>query len=130
MLDVSQEHRARADQQDTLGAEPAPGRERAERGRVAQVREQVGLHEADPLGTDTGGCDGEHLRGRVDSGDLARVAEQGAAALRVLPEMPLYARVDGVVRDGSLIVTAGPERVGEIAAARIAASACSASPAR
>ena len=32
------------------------------------------------------------------------VAEQGAAALRVLPEMPLYARVDGVVRDGALIV--------------------------
>ena len=32
------------------------------------------------------------------------VAEQGAAALAVLPEMPLYARVDGVVRDGSLIV--------------------------
>jgi hypothetical protein len=24
--------------------------------------------------------------------------------LRVLPEMPLYARVDGVVRDGALIV--------------------------
>ncbi|HZX88259.1 MAG TPA: hypothetical protein VFF19_32090 [Reyranella sp.] len=34
----------------------------------------------------------------------SEVAEQGAAALRVLPEMPLYARVDGVVRDGSLIV--------------------------
>jgi len=32
------------------------------------------------------------------------VAEQGAAALRALPELPLYARVDGVVRDGSLIV--------------------------
>jgi glutathione synthase/RimK-type ligase-like ATP-grasp enzyme len=32
------------------------------------------------------------------------VAKQGAAALRVLPEMPLYARVDGVVRDGALIV--------------------------
>lgn len=32
------------------------------------------------------------------------VAEQGAAALRVLPEMPLYARVDGVVRNGVLIV--------------------------
>jgi glutathione synthase/RimK-type ligase-like ATP-grasp enzyme len=32
------------------------------------------------------------------------VAEQGAAALGVLPEMPLYARVDGVVRDGALIV--------------------------
>jgi glutathione synthase/RimK-type ligase-like ATP-grasp enzyme len=32
------------------------------------------------------------------------VTEQGAAALRVLPEMPLYARVDGVVRDGALIV--------------------------
>jgi glutathione synthase/RimK-type ligase-like ATP-grasp enzyme len=32
------------------------------------------------------------------------VAEQGAAELRVLPEMPLYARVDGVVRDGALIV--------------------------
>lgn len=32
------------------------------------------------------------------------VAEQGAAALRALPEPPLYARVDGVVRDGALIV--------------------------
>jgi glutathione synthase/RimK-type ligase-like ATP-grasp enzyme len=32
------------------------------------------------------------------------VAEQGAAALRALPEMPLYARVDGVVRNGALIV--------------------------
>ncbi len=32
------------------------------------------------------------------------VAGQGAAVLRVLPEMPLYARVDGVVRDGTLVV--------------------------
>jgi glutathione synthase/RimK-type ligase-like ATP-grasp enzyme len=32
------------------------------------------------------------------------VTEQGAAALRALPESPLYARVDGVVRDGTLIV--------------------------
>jgi glutathione synthase/RimK-type ligase-like ATP-grasp enzyme len=32
------------------------------------------------------------------------VAEQGVTALRVLPEMPLYARVDGVVREGALIV--------------------------
>jgi glutathione synthase/RimK-type ligase-like ATP-grasp enzyme len=32
------------------------------------------------------------------------VAEQGAACLATLPEMPLYARVDGVVRDGALIV--------------------------
>ena len=32
------------------------------------------------------------------------VTEQGAAALRTLPELPLYARVDGVVRDGQLIV--------------------------
>jgi glutathione synthase/RimK-type ligase-like ATP-grasp enzyme len=32
------------------------------------------------------------------------VAEQGVAALRALPETPLYARVDGVVRDGALIV--------------------------
>jgi len=32
------------------------------------------------------------------------VTEQGAAALRALPELPLYARVDGVVRDGALIV--------------------------
>jgi len=32
------------------------------------------------------------------------VAQQGAACLRALPEMPLYARVDGVVRDGVLIV--------------------------
>jgi glutathione synthase/RimK-type ligase-like ATP-grasp enzyme len=32
------------------------------------------------------------------------VTEQGAAALRTLPELPLYARVDGVVRDGVLIV--------------------------
>ncbi len=33
------------------------------------------------------------------------VTEQGAAALRVLPERPLYARVDGVVRGDALIVT-------------------------
>jgi len=48
---------------------------------VAAVRgpgEEVGLHEADPLGTDPGGRDGEHLRGGVDGGDLARVAEQVA----------------------------------------------------
>ena len=32
------------------------------------------------------------------------VRGQGAAALRALPETPLYARVDGVVRDGALIV--------------------------
>jgi len=32
------------------------------------------------------------------------VTDQGAAALRTLPEVPLYARVDGVVRDGALIV--------------------------
>ncbi|MSP76471.1 MAG: glutathione synthetase [Rhodospirillaceae bacterium] len=32
------------------------------------------------------------------------VTEQGAACLRTLPEMPLYARVDGVVRGGELIV--------------------------
>lgn len=34
----------------------------------------------------------------------AAVTEQGAACLAALPEMPLYARVDGVVRDGALIV--------------------------
>jgi glutathione synthase/RimK-type ligase-like ATP-grasp enzyme len=32
------------------------------------------------------------------------VQGQGAACLAALPEMPLYARVDGVVRDGQLIV--------------------------
>ncbi len=32
------------------------------------------------------------------------VTEQGTTCLRALPEMPLYARVDGVVRDGQLIV--------------------------
>lgn len=32
------------------------------------------------------------------------IVGQGAAALRALPERPLYARVDGVVRDGQLIV--------------------------
>jgi glutathione synthase/RimK-type ligase-like ATP-grasp enzyme len=32
------------------------------------------------------------------------VVEQGAAALRTLPEVPLYARIDGVVRDDALIV--------------------------
>ena len=32
------------------------------------------------------------------------MAGQGATALRCLPERPLYARVDGVVRDGVLIV--------------------------
>jgi glutathione synthase/RimK-type ligase-like ATP-grasp enzyme len=32
------------------------------------------------------------------------IQEQGAKALRQLPEMPLYARVDGVVRDGALVV--------------------------
>ena len=34
----------------------------------------------------------------------AAVQAQGAACLAALPEMPLYARVDGVVRDGQLIV--------------------------
>lgn len=34
----------------------------------------------------------------------AAVIEQGAACLAVLPERPLYARVDGIVRDGTLIV--------------------------
>lgn len=34
----------------------------------------------------------------------AAVTEQGAACLAALPERPLYARVDGVVRDGTLIV--------------------------
>ena len=33
-----------------------------------------------------------------------QVAQQGAACLATLPELPLYARVDGVVRDGVLIV--------------------------
>jgi glutathione synthase/RimK-type ligase-like ATP-grasp enzyme len=33
-----------------------------------------------------------------------RVQEEGAAALRVLPQLPLYARVGGVLRDGRLIV--------------------------
>ena len=32
------------------------------------------------------------------------VTDQGAACLRTLPELPLYARVDGVLRDGQLIV--------------------------
>jgi glutathione synthase/RimK-type ligase-like ATP-grasp enzyme len=32
------------------------------------------------------------------------VTDQGAACLAVLPELPLYARVDGVVRDGVFIV--------------------------
>ncbi len=32
------------------------------------------------------------------------ITEQGAACLSALPEMPLYARVDGVVRYGTLIV--------------------------
>jgi glutathione synthase/RimK-type ligase-like ATP-grasp enzyme len=32
------------------------------------------------------------------------VVAQGAATLRALPELPLYARVDGVVRDSALIV--------------------------
>ena len=34
----------------------------------------------------------------------AAVTVQGAACLAALPEQPLYARVDGVVRDGTLIV--------------------------
>jgi glutathione synthase/RimK-type ligase-like ATP-grasp enzyme len=34
----------------------------------------------------------------------AAVTEQGAVCLAALPERPLYARVDGVVRDGTLIV--------------------------
>lgn len=34
----------------------------------------------------------------------AGIAEHGAAALRTLPELPLYARVDGVVRGAELIV--------------------------
>lgn len=32
------------------------------------------------------------------------VTQQGASCLATLPEMPLYARVDGIVRDGVLIV--------------------------
>jgi glutathione synthase/RimK-type ligase-like ATP-grasp enzyme len=32
------------------------------------------------------------------------IVAQGVAALRALPERPLYARIDGVVREGSLIV--------------------------
>lgn len=32
------------------------------------------------------------------------ITQQGAACLATLPAMPLYARVDGVVRDGTLIV--------------------------
>jgi glutathione synthase/RimK-type ligase-like ATP-grasp enzyme len=32
------------------------------------------------------------------------IVAQGAAALRALPELPLYARIDGVVRERSLIV--------------------------
>jgi len=32
------------------------------------------------------------------------IAQQGAACLATLPEVPLYARVDGIVRDGVLIV--------------------------
>jgi glutathione synthase/RimK-type ligase-like ATP-grasp enzyme len=34
----------------------------------------------------------------------AEVVAQGGAALRALPELPLYARIDGVVRNGELIV--------------------------
>lgn len=34
----------------------------------------------------------------------AAVIEQGAVCLAALPERPLYARVDGIVRDGTLIV--------------------------
>ena len=34
----------------------------------------------------------------------SEVTAQGAACLASLPTMPLYARVDGVVRDGTLIV--------------------------
>jgi glutathione synthase/RimK-type ligase-like ATP-grasp enzyme len=34
----------------------------------------------------------------------AAALEQGATCLRALPELPLYARVDGVLRDGQLIV--------------------------
>jgi len=41
---------------------------------------------------------------RVAEKPARAVTEQGAAALRVLPEVPLYARVDGVVRDGALII--------------------------
>ena len=35
---------------------------------------------------------------------LPPVMEQGARALRAIPELPLNARVDGVVRDGQLVV--------------------------
>lgn len=34
----------------------------------------------------------------------SEITQQGVACLAALPEMPLYARVDGVVRDGVLIV--------------------------
>lgn len=57
--------RAKAEEDHVVAAVGLPG-------------EQVGLNEAHPLVADAGCRDGEHLRGRVDSGDLARVAEQVA----------------------------------------------------
>jgi glutathione synthase/RimK-type ligase-like ATP-grasp enzyme len=41
---------------------------------------------------------------RVAETPPREAVDQGAAALATLPELPLYARVDGVVRDGALIV--------------------------
>lgn len=41
---------------------------------------------------------------RTDETPPPAVTQQGAACLAALPEMPLYARVDGVVRDSVLIV--------------------------
>ncbi len=41
---------------------------------------------------------------RTAEAPLPEVTQQGGACLATLPELPLYARVDGVVRDGLLIV--------------------------
>jgi len=41
---------------------------------------------------------------RTAESPLPEVTQQGASCLATLPEMPLYARVDGIVRDGVLIV--------------------------
>ena len=41
---------------------------------------------------------------RTSETPSANIVALGASALRALPQLPLYARIDGVVRDGALIV--------------------------
>ena len=53
----------------------------------------------------TGAAPSHAVRGPFHAApETSTPRRRNASALRVLPEMPLYARVDGVVREGVLIV--------------------------